>query len=193
MIITIIKIMITRWFANLCWPVLTLTFIIITTITMIIMMITIMISRWFIYLCWPVLTLVSPPGNLASSSPLLPARYSSCRLYCVFVFVYLVFLYLHAFWIVFVTQGREQVLRGLLAAGVEVNTANPLNGNTGCLVSTFINVKFQQKYENVMFNQIAGLHCAVEGDQVGVVKLLVEAGADVNATNRLILMPPIIY
>merc|ERR1712037_414688 len=56
-------------------------------------------------------------------------------------------------------QGREQVLRGLLAAGVEVDTANPFNGNTG-------------------------LHCAVEGDQVEVVKLLVEAGADVNATNR---------
>ena len=84
------------------------------------------------------------------------------------------------------------MLRGLLAAGVEVNTANPLNGNTGCLyvpsVSTFINVKFQQKNEK--FDHIAGLHCAVEGD---VVKLLVEAGADVNATNRLILMPPMIY
>ena len=105
-----------------------------------------------------------------------------------FVFVYFVFLYFHAFWIVFVTQGREQVLRGLLAAGVEVNTANPLNGNTGCPMSTLINVKFQQKNEK--FDHIAGLHCAVEGD---VVKLLVEAGADVNATNRLILMPPMIY
>ena len=79
-------------------------------------------------------------------------------------------------------------MRGLLAAGVEVDTANPLNGNTGCPMSTLINVKFQQKNEK--FDHIAGLHCAVEGD---VVKLLVEAGADVNATNRLILVPPIIY
>ena len=55
-------------------------------------------------------------------------------------------------------------------------------------MSTLINVKFQQKNEK--FDHIAGLHCAVEGD---VVKLLVEAGADVNATNRLILMPPMIY
>ena len=47
--------------------------------------------------------------------------------------------------------------------------------------------------KSLMFDQIAGLHCAVEGDQVEVVKLLVEAGADVNATNRLILVPPIIY
>ena len=31
------------------------------------------------------------------------------------------------------TQGREQVVKGLLAAGVEVNTTSPLNGNTGRL------------------------------------------------------------
>ena len=31
-------------------------------------------------------------------------------------------------------QGREQVLRCLLATGVDVNTANPLNGNTGRLL-----------------------------------------------------------
>ena len=39
--------------------------------------------------------------------------------------------------------------------------------------------------KSLMFDQIAGLHCAVEGNQVELVKLLVEAGADVNATNRL--------
>ena len=32
--------------------------------------------------------------------------------------------------------------------------------------------------------KIPGLHSAVEGDQVEVVKLLVEAGADIDATNR---------
>ena len=46
--------------------------------------------------------------------------------------------------------------------------------------------------KSLMFDHISGLHSAVEGDQVEVVKLLFEAGADVNATNRLILMPQII-
>ena len=74
-------------------------------------------------------------------------------------------------------QGREQLVRCLLAAGASVDTASPINGNTGL-------AKKHGYVIYVTFYNCLGLHCAVEGDQPDMIQLLLEAEADLMSTNK---------
>ena len=72
-------------------------------------------------------------------------------------------------------QGREQLVRCLLAAGAPVDTASPVNGNTGLAKGNGLVTCFYLSL---------GLHCAVEGDQPDMIQLLLEADADLMSTNK---------
>ena len=71
-------------------------------------------------------------------------------------------------------QGREQLVRCLLAAGASVDTPSPVNGNTG----------LAKKNGYITYVNCLGLHCAVEGDQPDMIQLLLEADADLMSTNK---------
>lgn len=93
-----------------------------------------------------------------------------------------------------VQLGNPKIVEKLLQAGSQVDTAEPISGNSALhtavlhafnteIVELLLNAKADVNAKNKLGN--SALHCAVERADFEMVKFLVDSGADVNARNSL--------